>query len=156
MVDATAGLGRDAFVLASHGARVTLLERSALVAALLADGLRRAQEAGGPAAAAAQRMTLQQADARQWLGERTAPVIYLDPMYPGGPRRARPGKAMELLQRLLGEEPDPAELLAAARAAATERVVVKRPRRAPPLAGLTPHHSLTGRSTRFDVYLPAP
>ena len=60
---------------------------------------------------------------------------------------------MQLLQRLLGEEADPAELLEAARASATERVVVKRPRRAPPLAGTAPHHSLTGRSTRFDVYV---
>ena len=42
MVDATAGLGRDAFLLASLGAQVTLIERSEKMHALLADGLARA------------------------------------------------------------------------------------------------------------------
>ncbi|MEA2081044.1 MAG: class I SAM-dependent methyltransferase, partial [Pseudomonadota bacterium] len=40
--DATAGLGRDGFVLASLGCRVTLCERSAILAALLQDALQRA------------------------------------------------------------------------------------------------------------------
>ena len=40
--DATAGLGRDGFVLASLGCEVTLCERSAPLAAMLADGLQRA------------------------------------------------------------------------------------------------------------------
>ncbi len=42
VVDATAGLGRDAFVLASVGCRVRMLERNPVVAALLDDGLRAA------------------------------------------------------------------------------------------------------------------
>ena len=37
IVDATAGLGRDAFLLATLGAQVTLLERSAEVHDLLRD-----------------------------------------------------------------------------------------------------------------------
>lgn len=41
VVDATAGLGRDAFVLASVGCRVRMLERNPVVAALLDDGLTR-------------------------------------------------------------------------------------------------------------------
>ena len=41
VVDATAGLGRDAFVLASVGCRVRMLERNPVVAALLDDGLAR-------------------------------------------------------------------------------------------------------------------
>ncbi|GHM54843.1 hypothetical protein ECZU51_35130 [Escherichia coli] len=40
VVDATAGLGRDAFVLASVGCRVRMLERNPVVAALLDDGPR--------------------------------------------------------------------------------------------------------------------
>ena len=43
VLDATAGLGRDAFVLASLGCAMTLIERQPLVAALLEDGLARAQ-----------------------------------------------------------------------------------------------------------------
>ena len=44
MVDGTAGLGRDAFVLASLGCTVTMVERHPVVAALLEDGLRRAYQ----------------------------------------------------------------------------------------------------------------
>ena len=42
MLDATAGLGRDAFVLASLGCQVTLIERVPAVAALLENGIERA------------------------------------------------------------------------------------------------------------------
>ena len=41
VIDTTAGLGRDAFILASLGCQVTLLERSPIVAALLQDGIDR-------------------------------------------------------------------------------------------------------------------
>ena len=41
IVDATAGLGRDSFLLASLGAEVTLIERSKHMHRLLEDGLAR-------------------------------------------------------------------------------------------------------------------
>ena len=41
VIDATAGLGRDAFVLAALGCHVRMLERHPVVAALLDDGLQR-------------------------------------------------------------------------------------------------------------------
>ena len=44
-------------------------------------------------------------------------------------------------------------LLACARAWATRRVVVKRPRKAPPLGGLRPSTSIEGTTSRFDIYL---
>jgi len=63
ILDATAGLGRDAFVMASLGCRVTLLERQPVVAALLEDGLQRARAAGGEVAEIAERMQLRCSDA---------------------------------------------------------------------------------------------
>src|SRR5690554_1818824 len=42
VLDATAGLGQDAFVLAGLGCQVTMLERNSVIHALLADGLSRA------------------------------------------------------------------------------------------------------------------
>ena len=42
IIDATAGLGTDSFVLADLGCSITLVERSPLVMALLEDGLTRA------------------------------------------------------------------------------------------------------------------
>ena len=44
VIDVTAGLGKDAFVLASLGCHVTMAERNPLVRLLLEDGLRRASD----------------------------------------------------------------------------------------------------------------
>ena len=153
IVDATAGLGRDAFVLATAGASVTLLERSAVVHALLVDGLQRAT-AGGAADRTA-RMHPRHADAAEWLargfGDEPPAVIYLDPMY-SGRSRAAAGKELALLQALLAPTTDEQALLRRARATALDRVVVKRHRHAHPLADQPPDYHLPGRSTRFDVY----
>lgn len=153
IVDATAGLGRDAFLLASLGATVTLIERSPVVRELLIDGLNRAIAAGRSQTVA--RMTLIGADSTDWLlraGKTAQPdVVYLDPMYTGK-RRGAASKALSLLQALLDEHDDADALLQAALAAARERVVVKRHQHAEPIAGKMPSYQLTGRSTRFDVY----
>ena len=154
VLDATAGLGRDAFVLASLGCPVTLIERQAIVAALLEDGLARAAAAPEVAPIAA-RLKLDAGDAiglmRDWVGE--APqVVYLDPMFPEREKSALVKKEMRIFRAFVGGDADTADLLAAALALATHRVVVKRPRRAPPIDGPAPSHALTGESSRFDVY----
>lgn len=154
IVDATAGLGRDSFILASRGFEVTLLERSPVIAALLADGIRRAREsADATVATIAQRMTLQCADASAWFGQHGADVIYLDPMFPDLGQSALAKKEMQLFQQLALDRGDEAALLRAARSAARLRVVVKRPRKAPPLAEVAADYALEGRSVRFDVYV---
>jgi 16S rRNA (guanine1516-N2)-methyltransferase len=157
VVDATAGLGRDAFVLASLGARVTLLERSVVVGALLADGLRRAH-ADAEVAPIAARMTLSIGDAVSHLESlRVRPeVVYLDPMYPHAGKRALQKKEMRLFRQLVGDDDDAPELLAAARRAALRRVVVKRPAGAPFLANAKPDGKLESKNTRFDLYLSRP
>ena len=152
VLDATAGLGRDTFRLASLGCRVTAVERSPVVAALLADGLRRAA-ADSRAAASVARITLVAGDAREQLRRLPAPdVVLVDPMYPPARKSAAPGKELLLLRRLLGADDDAGELLAVARQVA-RRVVVKRRAHDPPLDGRKPDLSWPGRSTRFDVYL---
>ncbi len=153
IVDATAGLGRDAFMLASLGACVTLIERSEVVRELLIDGLQRAMAAGHAETVA--RMALIGDDSREWLiakgPEAGADVVYLDPMY-AGRRRAAAGKELAMLQSLLGEQNDADALLTAALEVARERVVVKRHQQAEPLGGIRPSYQLSGRSTRFDIY----
>jgi 16S rRNA (guanine1516-N2)-methyltransferase len=156
VIDATAGLGQDGFALAEWGCRVDLIERSPVVAALLADGIARARERPETAAAAA-RMSLHQGDAGELLpGLAGAAVVYLDPMYPRSGREGRKAKGMRMLRQLLGDDPDADELLKAARRYAVRRVVVKRPLRAPPLAGTRPSGSLTGTTVRYDLYGPLP
>lgn len=162
VVDATAGLGADGFHLAARGARVTMVERSPLLAALLEDALGRAAggELGPAAEEAAGRVELVVGDARAVLRSGAVPperlgVVYLDPMFPETGGRALPPKGMALLREVLGTDEDgAAELLAAAREAAGRRVVVKRHLRAEPLAGAAPSGSLRGRTVRFDVYAP--
>ena len=154
IVDATAGLGRDAFVLAELGCAMTLIERQPLIAALLEDGLQRASADPevGPIVA---RMKLLCGNAIELLGawESEAPqVIYLDPMFPHRDKSALVKKEMRLFRPLAGDDDDAPALLDAALALATHRVVVKRPRKAPSIAGQLPGYALEGKSSRFDIY----
>ncbi len=156
VLDATAGLGRDGFELAGLGCRVTLVERVPAVHALLRDGLARAAQ-GAPATCA--RIRLLCHDALALLAElagaaaETRPgVVYLDPMHPPRDKTALVRKEMRLLRALVGADVDADALLVAARGAALQRVVVKRPARAAPLAGSPPDWQVTGRTTRYDVY----
>lgn len=152
VIDATAGLGRDAFVLAARGCRVLAVERHPVVVALLADGLARA--ADDPATAATvRRIELVAADAMQVLATRgLADVVLVDPMHPVRPGSPAVRKEMRLFRALVGTDEDAGELLAAALPVARRRVVVKRPRNAPGLPGPPPSGTVVGRSTRFDIY----
>ena len=158
VVDLTAGLGEDAFVLAGLGARVVMVERHPVVAALLEDGLRRGSQLAQDTAigAAIGRMELVHCEARQWLEgcvEVARPdVVYLDPMFPERNKRAQVRKEMQALQQIVGGDADADALLEPALAVARYRVVVKRSRQAPPLGGRPPVFTVAGRSTRFDVY----
>ena len=154
VLDATAGLGRDAFVLASLGCSMTLIERQPLIAALLEDGLARARQSAEVAPIAAQ-MRLLQGNAIELLSAWTdeAPqVIYLDPMFPHRDKSALVKKEMRLFRPLVGDDLDAPALLAAALALASHRVVVKRPRKAPCIEGAKPSYVLEGKSSRYDIY----
>lgn len=155
VLDATAGLGRDAFVLASLGCEVIMLERQPIIAALLEDGLKRAQAAGGEAAEVVSRMRLVQADAidamRDWAGP-VPQVIHLDPMFPHREKSALVKKEMRLFRPLAGDDLDAPKLLAEALALASHRVAVKRPRKAPAVDGPQPNATLQGQSSRYDIY----
>ncbi len=156
VVDATAGLGRDAFVLAALGCSVVLLERLLPVFLLLEDGLRRALEDPRTAEAAG-RMRLVHADAGPWLaGRAEAPeAVHLDPMYPERKKSALSAKGMQALQRLAGDDADAHRLLETAITRCRGRVAVKRPARAGHLGGRRPDFSVKAPRTRYDVYLGA-
>ena len=158
IVDATAGLGRDAFVLASLGAQVLMIERVPMIAALLEDGLARARLAPETAEVAA-RLRLSRGDAAQALNELIASadfepqVIHLDPMFPHRDKSALVKKEMRVFRELAGDDADAPRLLEAALELATHRVVVKRPRRAPALRGPAPQHVIEGKTSRYDLYV---
>jgi 16S rRNA (guanine1516-N2)-methyltransferase len=151
VVDATAGWGVDGGTLAAAGRTVALVERHPVLAALLAAAIARALAAGSPVA---QRLRLVEADARHWLATASADVVLLDPMYPEPDGGARKGEGLHLVRLLVGDDLDQGDLLEAARRAARRRVVVKRPRHAPPLAGRPPTGTHVGRTVRYDLYAP--
>ncbi len=162
VLDATAGLGGDSFVLAGLGCRVTLLEQSEVVAALLADGLRRlAMSERSELRAIAERMQLQAPiRAEDFLSR--APeyeAIYLDPMFGSGAGKSAVKKEMQVLRQWLlhssnktARGDNESQLLELALAKARYRVVVKRHRQAPVIEGPAPSYRLSGKSTRFDIY----
>lgn len=155
VVDATAGLGRDAFVFATLGCRVTLIERSPIAAALLFDALERASVDLDTMEIAA-RMTLVHANAIAWLsqqhGTARPDVVYVDPMFPDTGKSAAAKKDMQAFQHVIGDDLDSAALLQAALGAASGRVVVKRPRLGVLIEGVAPSTQMEGKSTRFDIY----
>ncbi|KNC12669.1 methyltransferase [Pantoea sp. RIT-PI-b] len=156
VIDATAGLGRDAFVLAALGCRVRMLERHPVVAALLEDGLRRGYEDAEIGGWLRDRLTLLHVVSQQALSEITpAPdVVYLDPMYPHRQKSAMVKKEMRVFQSLVGPDQDADALLEPARRLAKKRIVVKRPDYAPPLAGVVTQDAVVTKSHRFDIYPP--
>ncbi len=154
--DATAGLGRDAFVAACAGLEVLAVERVGAIAALLEDGARRAAAHPETRAALGGRLSVRWADAHAVLAElapdRAPDAVYLDPMFPERRKSAKVKKEMQLFQALVGDDSDAAALLAMARTHARRRCVVKRPLHAPPLGG-TPDAVVRAARVRWDVYL---
>ncbi|MCW8886140.1 MAG: class I SAM-dependent methyltransferase [Motiliproteus sp.] len=156
IADVTAGLGRDSFVLAGLGCDVTLIERSPIVACLLEDGLRRGLKDSQINDIIA-RMHFHPGQGADYLkgcqgSEMRPEVVYLDPMFPHSNKSAEVKKEMRLFRQFIGDDTDTAELLEAALAAAINRVVVKRPRKAPCIEGPAPTFKLEGKSGRFDIY----
>ncbi len=147
ILDATAGLGRDAFILANLGCQVQMVERSPVVAALLYDGLQRLNNLTN--------LQLIHQDAQNWLPTLSLKpdVIYLDPMYPHRKKSALVKKEMQILQTIIGADIDSSALLTIALNSANKRVVVKRPKWATILNDIPPTFCINSVNTRFDVYL---
>jgi len=154
IIDATAGLGSDAFLLASLGAKVTLIERSPEMYKILQDGLKRAHDAGGDVAEVVSRMTLLLGDAKVLLPTLSAEVIVVDPMHPPRKKSALVKNEMRLIREIVGPDDDANDLMKVALATAQKRVVLKWPLRAAPMEGIIScSHQITGKTTRHDVFL---
>ena len=154
VLDATAGLGRDAWVLATLGCTVHLVERSEVIGALLEDGLARAK-ADPEVSPIASRMSLtvgQAARVMRLADTQRPDAVYLDPMYPHGNKSALQKKEMRLFRALVGDDEDAGEVLNVALTCAKKRVAVKRPRGAPTLGNRKPNADVQSKNTRYDLY----
>ena len=147
--DALAGWGTDGLVLAALGCAVHMSERNPFVFQILQERVARSPWCGS--------ITCALEDARErWRGaDGDFDVVYLDPMFGAHPKRARSAKHMQVLAALAGPigEGELAALIAAAKSAASSRLVVKRRGTAAPVG--EPDWAIRGRSIRFDVYRPA-
>ena len=154
IIDATAGLGRDAFLLASLGATVTMIERSADMHALLHDGMARALDAGGVTAEIISRMTLIHGDAIQLLPSLSPETVLVDPMHPPRNKSALVKAEMRQIRAIVGIDNDQTRLMQTALAHALRRVVLKWPAKAAPMADISPaSHQIIGKSVRYDVFI---
>lgn len=156
ILDATAGYGRDAYVLATLGCQITLLERNPILATLLEDAIYRAQ-ADPDTQDIAQRMQLVHHNSTDYLNQLSPEdypdVIYIDPMYPSRQKAALVKKEMQLLHQLIGPDTDSSELLEVARQTAKKRVVIKRPKSASHVSKHKPSTFVESKNTRYDIYL---
>ncbi len=155
ILDATAGTGTDAFVLAALGCHVTLLERHPIVAALLEDALLRAS-LEPEVHAITEHMKLHQGSSISFmenLPKDCFDVVFLDPMFPHTGKKAQVKKSMQYFRDMVGKDEDADALLAPALKLASYRVVVKRPRKSPFLNQQKPSFSQEGKANRFDIYV---
>ncbi len=151
VIDATAGWGRDAALLACFGANVTMLERNPIMQVLLEDALKRQSPSDR------QQISIQlvKHEAKQYIAELTNSIdlIYIDPMHPSRQKSALVKKDLQLLQQMIGPDEDATELIELALNSPCKRVVVKWPVNQPPL--LPPILSWSGKTVRYDCYINA-
>ena len=152
-IDATAGMGEDALLLAAQGYEVTLYEQNPVIAILLKDALRRAKK-NMILKDIAGRMKLVEGNSVEGMSKLLDPVdvIYLDPMFPARQKSSLINKKLQLIQKL--EPPCSAEtdLFDAAIAAGPFKIIVKRPLKSEYLAGRKPSYTLNGKAIRYDCY----
>lgn len=152
-IDATAGMGEDAFLLAAYGYDMTLYEQNPVVAVLLKDALRRAKK-HPQLKEIAGRMKLVEGNSVEELKTRVDAVdlIYLDPMFPGRQKSGLINKKLQLIQKLEPPCSDEVELFEATIQAKPSKIIVKRPLKSPFLAGKNPTYELKGKAIRYDCY----
>ena len=132
IVDATAGLGYDSFILASLGANVTLIERSEKIHKLLQEGINEAKEYGGHISSIVNRMDLIFGDSKNIIPKLSPEVILVDTMYNERKKSALVKNNMRLVREIVGSDLDQIELIKIALECAKNRVVVKQPRYSEP------------------------
>lgn len=154
ITDATAGLGRDSFLLASLGAQVTMIERSSEMHVLLEQGMKRAAAEGGQLREIIGRMTLMKGDAKDLIPELSNEAILIDPMHPPRKKSALVRQELRQVRDIVGTDDDAADLVRLAIKHARNRVVLKWPAKADPIAGIEPcTHQIRGKTTRYDVFM---
>lgn len=153
VIDATAGLAKDAISMLKLGCHVKMLEQSKIIYLLLEDALLRAKNISNDF------LSLLYVDSYLFLQtlqlDEYPDIIYLDPMFPKRLKSAKVKKDMCMLQAIqsLIDSSSSVKLLEIARQRTKHRVVVKRAKNIGFLGEQKPSFSYKGKSVRYDVYL---
>jgi 16S rRNA (guanine1516-N2)-methyltransferase len=154
IIDATAGLGYDAFILASLGANVTLIERSEKIYDLLKAAISEAKLYGGEISKIVNRMELLFGDSKDILPNIAPEVVLIDTMYKERKKSALVKSDMRLVRKIVGSDSDHVDLINVALKNASKRVVIKQPRYAETLDNIKGcSHQILGKTIRYDVYV---
>jgi 16S rRNA (guanine1516-N2)-methyltransferase len=155
VLDITAGMGQDGFILATIGAQVHFVERNPVVASMLTDGIERAK-LNSQTSVAAERCKVTFEDSEHFLNRsKTAvDIIHIDPMFPERKKSAQVKKSMSVFHQIVGKDIDAGDLLKAARQFNCKKIIVKRPNAAPYLGEINPSSQIKSKKHRYDVYLP--
>ena len=153
VVDATAGLGHDAFLLACLGWHVHAIERHPVIGLLLEQSLKEAHQDPEQSRILDGRLQVQTGNSMEWLKKTDSrpDVIYLDPMFEPRKSSALPRKPAQVLRKIVGRDDDVMDLFETALDTAANRVVVKRSDDAKPLVD-DPDMCHRGKIVRYDVY----
>lgn len=154
VLDGTAGLGSESFVIAARGHTVTSIEKSEVIYTLLLDGLNRAKSTEA-IQKYGNNISLNFFDTVHFLVHTTEmfDVIYLDPMFPERKKSAKVKKGMQTLQLLLGHSNLDEKKLFDLAINHSKKLVIKRAINNPYFADKKPTNSLKGKSNRFDIYV---
>jgi 16S rRNA (guanine1516-N2)-methyltransferase len=154
VLDMTAGLGTDAFILAAYGHQVVMLERSKTVYLLTQNGLDRAAE-NPSLKPIVERMLLYHWDSTiPFAAAKGFDAAIVDPMFEAKKKNALSKGEMQMLQSFIGKGAELTPFLSAASQLGIKRSIVKRPR-----SDRLVHHDprpvyqLEGRRSRLDVFL---
>lgn len=154
--DATAGMGRDSFILQCAGCSVYMFERNPVIWLLLRDALTRAASSpffkdlpnGLPS-------LMPCGEACRYQGDIVPDVIYYDPMFPDRKKSALVKKEMRIFKALIGADDDIESTLLALIRMTKHKVILKRPQTAVPISfqDVKPIGSVEGGACRFDIYM---
>lgn len=149
VADLSAGMGVDAFTIASTGRKVYCIERCPPVAMLLFDGISRCPPG------LADLICMHYCDSRLWLTQQSGnlDVIYIDTMFREKKKSVKSSKQMQILRELAGEDLDAQSLIDCALSQAVSRVIVKKSANAaqPATPAIVQYR---GKTIRFDVFKP--
>ena len=155
VLDCTAGLCRDSFILANNNCDVVAVEKNKVVYALLQDGFERGYK-NENIKKVLDNIRLINDDSVNFLRttENVFDCIYLDPMFDKSKKSRLVKKEMQFFHNLIEESNDKQELFYLALKRTKNRVVVKRPLHSDFLVNdIKVSFQVKGKTIRYDVYV---